>query len=141
MIYLGTSFLSIMSWHYFVVRGFLNLLLIRISNSIFLHLSCETQVELGIMIFVISPLDNYLNLKRRGPWACCKEKRRRRPKGEKRLISIKINNHKRRRSSKKNIKIGYMIMLPAMFSKSLINSIEKKLSISYVVFFEIYTEY
>ena len=77
------------------------------------------------MIFVISPLYNYLNLKRRGPWACCKEKRRRRPKGEKRLISIKINNHKRRRSSKKNIKIGYMIMLPAMFSKSLINSIEK----------------
>ena len=33
-------------------------------------------------------------------------------------------------------------MLPAMFSKSLINSIEKKLSISYIiVFFEIYTEY
>ena len=90
------------------------------------------------MIFVISPLYNYLNLKRRGPWACCKEKRRRRPKGEKRLISIKINNHKRRRSSKKNIIIGYMIMLPAMFSKSLINSIEKKLSISYVVFRNIY---
>ena len=72
MIYLGTSFChqlfhSIISntTEYFVVIGIVNLLLIIISNSIFLQLSYKTEVVLGIMIFVISPLYRYLNLKRR----------------------------------------------------------------------------
>ena len=72
---------------FFVVRGFLNLLLIRISNSIFLHLSCKTQVELGIMIFVISPLYNYLNLKRRAVGLLKRKKKKKTKRREKANIN------------------------------------------------------